>query len=498
MKLKVKDMDIATGGILVALLNRQDADELDLHHGDRVKVIKGKKRITAIVDIAETKKATPPGKIGIFEELLDKLGVKNNDTVDVWIEPKPKSVSLIKKKLDAKELSYDETFEIVRAISENELTDIETTYFIAATYMHGLTLDETVYLTKAMIETGDVLKFGKKRVFDKHCIGGVPGNRTTMVVVPIIAAAGLTMPKTSSRAITSPAGTADTVEVLADVSLSFEKIKTVVKKTNGCIVWGGAINLAPADDRIITVEHPLSIDAEGNLIASILAKKGSVSATDVLIDIPVGKSAKISSLRKAVRLQRLFEKIGRKLGMKVRCEITDGSQPIGNGIGPALEARDVLLLLKHDKDAPSDLYEKATDMAGLILEMAGKASKGEGQEVAKEIVRSKKAYKKFVEILRAQGKVKTVNPEDVVLGEYVHDVKAVRSGKVKEIDNKAVAKICKAAGCPKDKGAGIYLYKHVGDNVEKGEKLFTIYSENKFKLRHALELLKEIDGFVIA
>ncbi len=488
MKLVVKDMDIATGGILIAILNEVDAEKFDLHHEDRIRVKKGSRETVAVVDIAESEKAVPIGKVGLFEESLDALRAVDKDIVDIKMEKKPESVKFIKKKLEGKELTSPEILTIVEDIVKNKLTAIETTYFISASYTKGLSEKETIALTKAMIETGDVLKLERYPIFDKHCIGGVAGNRTTMVVVPILAAAGLTIPKTSSRSITSPAGTADTMEVLADVSLPLSKIKKIVEKTNGCIVWGGAVNLAPADDKIIKVENPLSIDSEGNLLASILAKKGSVSSTHVLIDIPIGRGAKIRSKKEALHLKREFEKIGKGLGMKIRTVITDGSQPIGNGIGPVLEAKDVLLVLMNSPSAPQDLRKKCLRLAEEMLVMAGKSRK-----IASEMLDSGKAYEKMVEIIKAQGE-KCILPALLKPGKCKYDFTAAKAGRISRIDNISISKIARIAGAPIDKGAGIYLYKHKDDRVAKGEKIFTIYAENQQKLKFAVEILKEIDG----
>ena len=248
-------MDIATGGTPVVILNEKDAHELDLHSGDRIIVKGNKKELIAVLDISESKKAVPEGKIGLFEEVLDKLKAKHDDSVEIDLQEKPRSISLIKKKLDGFELSKEEIDEIVKDIVEGKLTDIELAYFIGACYTKGMDLSETVALTKSTVEHGGQLKLKKKIVIDKHCSGGVPGNRTTMIMVPILAAAGFTMPKTSSRSITSPAGTADTMEVLAPVSLSLDKIRKIVNKTNACIVWGGAVDLAAADDKLIRVRH---------------------------------------------------------------------------------------------------------------------------------------------------------------------------------------------------------------------------------------------------
>ncbi len=491
MKLAVKDMDIATGGIIIAVLNEKDAAELDLHPEDRIRIKKGKKGITAIIDIAESKKAVPPKKIGLFEESLDLLKAKNNDKVAITLEEKPKSVQYIRKKLNRKKLNYAEFGEITRDIVNNKLSHIELTHFVAACYTQGLSMKETVALTKAMVDSGKRMKLAGK-IMDLHCIGGVPGNRTTMIIVPIIAASGLKIPKTSSRAITSPAGTADTMETLAKVDLSFTKMRHVIEKVNGCIVWGGAISLAPADDKIIRIEYPLSIDAEGQLIASVMSKKYSVSSKYLLIDIPVGKTTKAKTKKDAARLKQKFEKIGKQLGIKVKVITTNGSQPIGNGIGPVLEAKDCLAVLKNSKKMPLDLKEKSVMMAGLLLEMGGKAKKGKGKEKALAILESGLAHKKMMQIIKAQGKMKT--PQ---LGKETYDYRANKNGKIVEMDNEDIAKIARLAGAPKDTGAGLYLYKHVSDKAKKGEKIFTIYAESKAKLKHAKKFLKEKDGIKI-
>jgi len=482
-------MDIATGGTLVSILNINDAKELDLHSGDRILVKTDGREVTTILDISESDKAVPKGKIGLFEEVLKKLKVKHGSMVHIKFAGKPESVKHIRDKLHGKKLDYKELYHIMDDITNDRLTDIEKTYFVAAGFANGLTTEEIVDMTRAMVETGDKLNF-RGITLDKHCIGGVPGNRTTMVVIPIIAAAGFNIPKTSSRAITSPAGTADTMECLARVELPEGKIKDVVKKTHACIVHGGSMNLAPADDKIILVEHPLSIDAEGQLLASVMAKKYSVSANHVLIDIPKGKSTKANTTKKAKHLRDMFELIGKKLGMNVKVIVTDGSQPIGNGVGPLLEAEDVMAVLRRDKDAPKDLRQKAIMMAGILLEMTGKYKKG--AMVAKEILDSGTALDRMHQIIKVQGKVKKPS-----LGKFRYSVKTGKSGTVKDIDNEIIAKIARVAGAPKDKGSGLYIKKHVGDMVKKSELLYTIYAENKTKLGLAVEIMRKDNGYLV-
>ncbi|MBI2652861.1 AMP phosphorylase [Candidatus Woesearchaeota archaeon] len=493
MKLKVKDIDISSGGPLIAIMNHKDAAMLDLHVMDRIKIKKGRKIETVVVDIAESDKVVPKGKIGVFEEVLNSLKLGNNDDVEIAIARKPLSIDYIKKKLDGQKLSKKEIDQIVWDIVHNKLSAVELTYFVAACYTNVMSTEETILLTKAMVKHGDVLRLDKYPVIDKHSIGGIPGNRTTMGVVPVIAAAGYYMPKTSSRSITSPAGTADTMEVLANVAFPIKKMKEIVLKTKGCIVWGGALNLAPADDKIIAVERPLEIDAESQLLASIMAKKHSVSSTHILIDVPIGKDAKVKNKVEALKLKKEFEKIGKRLKKHIKVLITDGTQPIGNGIGPALEARDVLWLLKRDPRRPIDLERKCLMMCANIFSIVGVKN---GYKRALEILNSGKAYQKMVEIIKAQDG-KEIAAEDIKIGKYSYDVLSAKNGRVSDIDNIFISRIARIAGAPHDKGAGIYLYRHVGDKVKRGEKLFTIYSESQHELEYARDVAKQSKVFVV-
>ncbi len=489
MNFKVKDVDIASGGILVVIMHAKDAFKLGLHHGDRIGIVYKKRHAHAIMNITDTEKSVKVGSLGLFEEVLKYLGCKNGSTVKIHLEKKPDSIRYIREKLEGRRLKKEEINEIITDLVYGKLSPVEITYFVAGSAVHGLNEEETVNLTKAMINTGDTLIFPGEIVLDKHCTGGVAGNRTTPIIVPIIAAAGLKIPKTSSRAITSPAGTADTMEVIAPVIHNKEKMQKMVHKNGGCIVWGGAINLAPADDKIIQVESPLSIDAEGQLLASILAKKGSVGSTHVLIDIPIGNQTKITSAKRAKHLATLFKRIGKKIGMHLEVIITDGNEPIGNGIGPALEAKDVLKVLQRSDTRPLDLEKKSVEMAGKMLEMAKITNNG--KRLAQEILDDGRALKKFKEIIKAQGGKSSIKSSDIKVGKYTYTYKASKEGKVKDLNNKAIAKVAKVAGAPHDQGAGIYLHVHEGDMLKKGQTILTIHADNKEKLQFARkELLK--------
>ena len=486
MEVTAKYFEIATGKPIV-VMNEEDMAEIGVHVGDRIKItVKGGKTATSILDA--TTSLVSPGEIAVFEEIKDSLDIKCDDKIFITPASKPKSIEFIKKKLNGERLHGHEIFSIVQDIVDNNLSDIELTAYMVAAHIHNYDMDETVALTQAMVDTGDSIDFGYD-VVDKHCIGGVAGNRTTMLMVPIVCAGGLTMPKTSSRAITSPAGTADTMEVLANVDFTIDELKKIVEKHGGCIVWGGAVNLAPADDKIIRVEYPLSLDPEGQVLASVMAKKKSVGSDFVIIDIPFGSGAKIDNLDEAHNLARKFIKLGERLEIKTRCIVSDGSSPIGRGIGPALEARDVLLCLEGR--GPIDLLNKSIDLSAALFELCGKCHVGEGRAKAEGILNSGKAIEKMRDIIEAQGGKRDIKPEDIPIGEYTFDVVAERAGKVRSIDSKILSKIARAAGAPKDHGAGMYLHAVVGDTVSVGDKLYTIYSSSEHKLDDAVLLAEQ-------
>ena len=474
---KVKDLNIKTGSYIIAL-RKEDAEKMGFYELDRVTIgrLRTKKETTAVLDIG-VEASLKPGEVGVFEEVMHALNIKDGMHVKICSTTPPNSVAFIRKKLDGHELNQKEYSSIINDLAKNSLSEVEITYFVSGCYSKGMSLKESYYLTNAIVKHSKRLKLKGKVVCDKHSIGGIPGNRTTMIVVPIIAAAGYLIPKTSSRSITSAAGTADVVEVLCNVAPSLEKARDVIKKTNGCMIWENALNPSGADAKLIKVRHPLSLDPEGLLLASIMAKKKAVDATHVIIDIPVGKTAKVKTVEEAIRLKNDFINLGKMLGMKVKALITDGSQPIGNGIGPALEIHDIINVLQNN--GPNDLRKKAVLLASTLLEMAGEKN---SKSKVLEILNSGKAYEKFLDIIHEQGgKRNIVIPK----AKYNIPILSEKSGIVKEISNTIFARLAGYAGAPKDKSAGVYLNVHVNDKVKKKDVLFTIYSNGRDKLEFA-------------
>lgn len=484
-KCKARCFDITAGGNII-VLNENEAVENDIYASYRVILHNRGRKTVAIVDLST--KLVGPGEIGLFGEVADALGAKENDKIEIEHTGRPASIEYIKKKMDGRELQRTDIDAIIRELMENKLSETELSAFITSMYIRGLTDNEIVSLTDAIVASGDSLSIGKHPVTDKHSIGGVAGNRTTMILVPVLAAAGVYIPKTSSRSITSAAGTADAMEVLAPVSLPLDELKRIVLKTKGCIAWGGAINLAAADDKLIRIRHPLSLDPKGVLLASILAKKKSVGAEYVVIDLPVGRGAKVEDMKEAQSLARDFIEIGKRLGMMIEVLITDGSDPIGVGVGPALECRDVLSVLEGK--GPDDLRDKSCRLAGALLELCGKAEKGKGFELSNKILDSGKAMKKMREIIDEQGGNPRVKIDDIPVGEHRYKVVAEMKGRVRHVDNRLISKIARAAGAPMDRGAGIVLYCEAGDKVEKGDPLFEIYAESESKLSFAINTLE--------
>lgn len=479
--LKPKRINITVGNKYVVIINNLSAAELDLHPADRILIKNDKREVIAIVDTSPMIKV---GEIGLYVETWNKLFVKKGDKrVSIGITKKPDSVKFIKEKLEGKRLTKKKFSTIISDIVNERLSNTELTYFVAAIQIHHLNEKEIIDLTKVIAENGEHLTFGNKIVLDKHCIGGVPGNRTTLITVPICAAAGLIVPKTSSRAITSPSGTADTLEVLTNINNSTKQLKKIAEKTGAFMTWGGDVGIAAADDYLIKVRNPLSLDPQGMLLASILAKKYSVSATHIIIDIPKGPDVKIKTVKEAAKLGIKFKKIAKTLGMKLQYIITDGRQPIGNGIGPILEAIDVIKVLKNESDAPKDLRNKALLVAGEALELVQFAQKGSGFKMAERILVSGKAYKKFLEIITAQGRKKI----KLIPGKHSIQVLATKKGTIKSINNTLISHYARMAGAPTHPAAGIYILKKIGDKVDKSSPLFTIYSQNKTRLQQTLE-----------
>lgn len=490
--LKLKRLGIATHQEYVVYM-RQDCEvcrsEGFSTHA-RVLVQHGSKSITATVgQIAG--EILRPSQASLSEAAWRRLDAREGDVISVTHAPPVESLRFVRSKAYGHRLGDTAMSAIIHDIVAGEYADIHLAAFVTACSGTGLDRDEMIALTNAMVAAGERLDWGREPIVDKHCVGGLPGNRTTPLVVAIATACGLTMPKTSSRAITSPAGTADTMETLAPVDLDLPSMRRVVEREGGCIVWGGAVHLSPADDILIRIERGLDFDSAGQLVASVLSKKAAAGATHLVLDMPVGPTAKVRAEADAVALRQDLLAVAAELGLRTEVLLTDGSQPVGRGIGPALEARDVLAVLRNQPDAPEDLRERALSLAAALLELVGAAAANGGKAMARSTLESGAAWTKFQAICEAQGGMR-----ELPLAPYKHPVTAARDGRVVAIDNRRLARIAKFAGAPHAKAAGLILEAPVGSVVSAGQPLFTIHAETPGELHYALTFIADIDEVI--
>jgi thymidine phosphorylase len=492
-QLRIRRVNLDTGRENVVVMSRRSK-------ALRPEVFRGFSRVELRCNVKEllaTLLITDDGlvgvdEIGLAEPAFRRFGESVGTLVTVTPATPPESLDAVRAKIQGHALSAAEISTIVDDISHYRYSDMEIAAFLigSASFM---TSGELLALSRAMAEAGTQLKWDHPIVVDKHCIGGIPGNRTSMVVVPIVAAHGLTIPKTSSRAITSPAGTADTMEVLARVDLGVDEMKDVVNACHGCLVWGGHVNLSPADDILISVERPLSVDTREQMVASIMSKKLAAGSTHLLIDLPVGPAAKVTSTMEAMRLRKLFEFVGDHFDIAVEVITTDGRQPIGGGIGPVLEAQDVMAVLSNAPDAPLDLREKSLRLAAHLLEYDPEVRGGSGYALARELLDTGAALKQMRKIIDAQGP--SGCRTDV--GNLSADVASPGDGFVEAIDCLRLNRLARTAGAPIDKGAGIKIFKKIGDRVARGEPLYRIYAYDASEFDLAVAASKADAGYVV-
>ena len=423
-----------------------------------------------------------PDEAGLSESAWIALGASEGAHARVSHPEPVESVSRLRAKVYGARLSAADMRAIIGDVAAGLYSDLQLAAFVTATAGERLDEAETIALTQAMLGAGERIRWDFPLVADKHSVGGLPGNRTTPLVVPMVAACGVPIPKTSSRAITSPAGTADTMEVLAPVDLDVPAMRRVVEKEGGCIVWGGAVRLSPADDVLIRVERPLNFDSDAQLVASVLSKKAAAGSTHVVIDMPVGPTAKVRSREAAASLSARLRAAAAALGLQLRIEQTDGSQPVGRGIGPALEARDVLAVLQGG--GPADLRERAVRLAGAVLELAGAIAGGQGPAMARAALDDGRAWRKFQAICAAQGGMREPPRSSIS-----HVVEAHAAGTVGGFDNRRLARLAKLAGAPSAPAAGLELQVRVGDRVARGQPLFTVHAQAPGELAYALDYL---------
>ncbi len=474
----------------IIVLNENDARKLGVNTETRVDIVVEKEYLCS-TGVVLTSTIVNEGEVGFPRELSERIGVSENELVEVTPHVSKKSIDYMKKKARGAKLGESEIREIIRDVVNGALDDAGIAMFLTLQEAIGMDEDELHYLIKAMVETGATTAF-EFPVYDEHSIGGIPGNsKVAMIAVPTIISTGIKVPKTSSRAIVSPSGTADTMEVLAKVDLTIDEIKEAVKKAGGTLAWTGRLNLAPADDIFIRIERRLSIDPPSQVVASILAKKVALGVKGLVIDLPVGPEAKLTSVSEAEKLAARFMSQANKFGMSFRALVTFGGEPIGFSIGPALEAKEALEALIAGRGSPS-LVDKAMAIAGAVIELAGKAEVGMGAQLARRQFESRKSLEFFRKIIEAQGGDPNVKPDDIPEASYKETIYSTREGGIVRLSNYAFNAIARVAGAPHDKKAGVKLHVKIGYRIKPGDPLFTIYSDSSTRLEEAVSLAKSL------
>jgi thymidine phosphorylase len=492
--LKIRRVSLDTGRENVVIISRRStALRPEVFRGfSRVDVTSANKSLRSTLLLTDDDTLVATDELGLSEPAFRRFSEPVGSLVTVTPAPPPSSLDAVRAKIMGRTLEPQDVVSIVADITAHRYSDMEIAALLVSS-ARFMTSTELLAFARSMADAGTRLTWDRPMVVDKHCIGGIPGNRTSMIVVPLVAAHGLTIPKTSSRAITSPAGTADTMEVLARVDLIVEELQRVVETCQGCLVWGGHVNLAPADDILISIERPLSLDTPEQMVASIMSKKLAAGATNLLIDIPVGPSAKVATATEALRLRKLFEFVGDQFGMTLEVVITDGRQPIGYGTGPVLEAADVMAVLSNDPDAPKDLREKSLQLAGRLIEWDPKLRGGTGYARARELLESGAALRQMQSIIAAQGP----SPCKSELGPLIHDVTAPQDGIVEGIDCFFFNRLARTAGAPIEKGAGVRFFKKIGDQVKAGEVLYRVHSADPSEFDLTIAALSQGTGYSI-
>ncbi|MHA1379850.1 MAG: thymidine phosphorylase [Candidatus Helarchaeota archaeon] len=407
---------------------------------------------------------------------------------------KESTMELIKRRMIGEELEEQEIFQIIKSISNKKLNDIEIAGFIFSQALRGMSDSEVISMIRAMVDTGKKINFKNEIIYDKHSLGGVPGNKVTLLIVPIVAAYGLMIPKTSSRAITSPSGTADTMEVLAPVEFKAEEVVSMVNKTKGIIVEADR-DICPVDADIIEIESYLGLNPESMMVSSILAKKIAMGINRLVLDVPV-EGTKVPRMEDGECICARIHRIAESIGIQITCGLTYGGQPIGDNIGPALEAQEAInsLRITHPDETDS-LVEKSTDLAGILLEMSG-VEKGRGKAIAMDILTSGKALKKLIEIIEIQGGDPKII-DNIPKSQYSETITCPKTSYITKVDNIKLKRIARLAGAPKDKTAGMIVYGKRGDKMRKGDPLIKIFSNNISNLSKAVELTQSVNPITL-
>ena len=497
LPLKVLPLPVKASETFTSALNEQQALWFWVTAWSKITIVKsnGERFVTDVVVSPQV----PAWQLWVYENVIERFPLEKWEVIVIEIaESSSVANEAIRKKMKWETISYDEMFAIIKDISEWKLSEVMMTYYVASSFFYPTTDEEMYQTAKAMAECGVMFKYPKWEIIaDKHCIGWVPWNETTMIMIPTLASLGIRMPKNFSKAITSPAATGECVNVLMDINFDKAWIEKLIKDVNCCLVRGWGLDLAPADDRLIKVQYPLAMQSRAKVVSSIMAKKYAMGVTHSVIDIPVGPTAKVTTMEEALDWKQKFEYVGKKLGMKMTVQITPANEVIWNWVWAVLQVREVLRVLQQHAKRPLDLEAKAMFLAGKIIEIVGLAKGKEAEKLARKQLTSWAARKKMQEIIKSQNGDPNINSEDLKLWIFTKEVLADKDGKITKVDLHNVNHIARRLGCPAIDEAWIYLSKRLWDKVKKWDVLFTMYATAENKIDLALEQNKEEPAMTI-
>lgn len=462
----------------------------DINKVTKLEIHKGSKTIFAFLQIVEDD-VLALDEIGLNEDALKALNMSEGTEVHVSMAAPSLSAQSLRRKIAGEILTSSEYMDIIKDIASGRYSKMDIAAFLVAC-TSSMSATELVSFTEALVAQKVLHWDEKSMVVDQHCLGGVPANKTDLVILAIVSAYGLPIAKTCIRSLTSCAGVADTMGVLANVDYNTSKFQKLVRANNGAIVNYDVLEETKVNHLLHDVRSQLGINQNELVIASILAMMISSGVSHLVLDVPVGENARVHSTNEAIRIRKQVEYIGDMLGLSIDVVITDGSEPIGNGIGAVLEARDVMKILRNKEDAPIDLKEKSLFLAGRVLEFDPQLRGGQGYAVAKEILENGRALEAFQRIVNAQGV-----HEVPALGQYVREVVAPYDGIVSAVNNTIINKIGVYAGATQCLGSGVDLNKKIGDKVKAGDVLYTIYSCNVADFDVVSQLVEQDNGYLI-
>lgn len=409
-------------------------------------------------------------------------------------------VELIIKKRNGFELTKEEFSTIIDGFVSGDIPDYQVSAFLMAVYFEGLTNNETAILTDIMMRSGELIDLSEIKGIkvDKHSTGGV-GDKTTLVLAPLVAAAGVPVAKMSGRGLGHTGGTLDKMESIKGLSVDMSRQEFIdnIKKHN-IAVCGQNVNLVPADKKLYALRDVTgTVDNISLIASSIMSKKLACGADAIVIDIKVGHGAFMKTVKDAEVLANIMIGIGSEMNRKVIAVITSMSQPLGFTIGNALEVKEVIDTLKGN--GPKDLLELCLELGSHMLVLGDVAkNQSEGVEILKKLIDSGEAFKKFKELVKAQGgDTSVIDQKELLPGtQFSEFYKSKSKGYISDLNalDIGLASVKLGAGRETkesiiDHGAGIVLKKKIGDYVKKDEKLAILYSNNRSNFTKANEFM---------